>query len=233
MTHPGTVRPTNQDHFGLPGHNSNSEKEACCVRLEREGAWALVADGMGGHRAGSYASKVAIDFLSQRLPSLRASRELPELLTRANKRVHEAMYSEEGELGMGTTIVGLWLRRKSISIFNVGDSRAYIFRRGELIQVSEDHTPEGNSNQEYRSHRLTQSIGGTFHRIDPMPHISNMATEPGDSILLCSDGLTDLVSDDRISTIISNIEGDPANGLVNAALHAGGRDNITAVLLRI
>tara|TARA_B100000678_G_scaffold290588_1_gene303910 strand:+ start:1219 stop:1785 length:567 start_codon:yes stop_codon:yes gene_type:complete len=188
---------------------------------------------MGGHRAGAYASTVAVEYLAGRLLSLKASSELPDILGEANKCIYEAMFSEGGEAGMGTTIVGFWMRGKSITVFNIGDSRAYIFRHGSLTQLSMDHTPEGNSDHGYRSHRLTQSLGGTFNRIDPIPHVTTLASEPGDAILLCTDGLTDLVSDQQIHEIISLEKAKSASALVDAAIEAGGRDNVTAVVLEI
>jgi protein phosphatase len=188
---------------------------------------------MGGHRAGAYASTVAVEYLAGRLHALKASSELPDVLGEANKCIYEAMFSEGGEAGMGTTIVGLWMRGKSITVFNIGDSRAYILRHGSLTQLSVDHTPEGNSDHGYRSHRLTQSLGGTFNRIDPIPHVSTLASEPGDAILLCTDGLTDLVSYQQILSILQKEDGNPAHNLLDAALSAGGRDNITAIFLRL
>ena len=233
MTHPGLVRPTNQDTFGLTGYSSSSENESQHFEMNGESCWALVADGMGGHRAGAYASKIVVEFLSQRISAIRDPAALPELLASVNQRVHEAMFSEEGDAGMGTTIVGFRSDANSTVIFNVGDSRAYLLRRGQLSQVSFDHTPEGSSNRGNRSHRLTQSLGGTFHRVDPVPHVVSIVIQKDDVILLCSDGLTDLVRDDHIRDILNQSEVDPASDLVNAALTAGGRDNVTAVLLKV
>lgn len=233
VTHPGIRRPTNQDCFALPGYQSSKESETCHLELEREGAWAIVADGMGGHRAGAYASTVAVEYLAGRLHALKASSELPDILGEANKRIYEAMFSEGGEAGMGTTIVGFWMRGKSITVFNIGDSRAYILRHGSLTQLSVDHTPEGNSDHGYRSHRLTQSLGGTFNRIDPIPHVTTLTSEPGDAILLCTDGLTDLVSDQQIREIFALEKAESATALVDAAIEGGGRDNVTAIVLEI
>lgn len=232
-THPGAVRPTNQDCFGLPGFQSQSARDSCQLEINVERGWALVSDGMGGHRAGAYASKVAVEFISERLPALQNSADLLGLLTLANHHIHEAMLSGEGEPGMGATIVGLWFDIDSVSIFNVGDSRAYILRRGEISQISLDHTPESGSQTERRSHRLTQSLGGTFHRLDPIPHIASVPIGQVDSILLCTDGLTDLVNEKQILSILEREDGNPAQNLVNAALSAGGRDNITVIFLRL
>lgn len=233
VTHPGLQRPTNQDCFALPGYRSSKESETCHLELEREGAWALVADGMGGHRAGAYASTVAVTYLSGRLHALKASSELPAILGEVNTCIHEAMFSEGGEPGMGTTIVGFWMQGKSMTVFNIGDSRAYILRHGTLTQLSMDHTPEGNSDHGYRSHRLTQSLGGTFNRIDPIPHVATVASKPGDAILLCTDGLTDLVSDQQIHEITALEKTKAASALVDAAIASGGRDNVTAVFLEV
>lgn len=232
-THVGLLRPRNEDRFCIPDWSSSGQEDSWQGYTVREGCWALVADGMGGHGAGEVASKVVVKILSKHLLSIPSAEGLVKAIQFANDKVHEAMYSEHGRPGMGSTVVGVQLHGQICTCFNVGDSRAYLLRRKQLRRLSLDHTPEGGIRQKFRSHALTRSLGGTVSRVEPQPHIEKVAVLPGDHILLCSDGLSDLISEDEIAELMEKKSSRPSSLLINSALKAGGRDNITVVLLSI
>lgn len=231
-THVGLIRTTNEDRFGLPDWKSDGNEASWHGVIARDGGWAVVADGMGGHGAGGVASDVVVDVLSSQLPRIRSDADVTAAIQLANEKVHEAMFSERGRPGMGSTVVGLRACGENFEIFNVGDSRAYLFRNNQLRRLSVDHTPEGATNQKFRSHALTQSMGGTLSRVDLVPHLESISIRSGDQFLLCSDGVTDLISEDDIIRLLSEGSHDPTLKLVDAALTAGGRDNITAILIK-
>lgn len=193
-------------------------------------SWAVVADGMGGHEAGNVASQVVIDTIAELVEAATNEALIGAMLEAANRRLFEAMYEIGGKPGMGTTVVGAVLANRGTLIFNVGDSRAYVFRRGTLLQVSQDDTlnVRGNTSRN-RSHALTQSLGGSTKPQSLRPHVKHMALEDEDILLLCSDGLTDMIDDDEIAGILMRHPDNPSERLVTAALDAGGNDNITVV----
>lgn len=208
---------------------------------------ALVADGMGGHAAGDVASAIAVqafrDLLSEG-PLTPAG--IQEALAHANTSILEQGAADSARAGMGTTVAGVarvnyagsphWL------VFNVGDSRIYRLLGESLVQLTVDHSEAAElastgqiSPDEARSHPLrhvlTRSLG-----TDPAP-VADVWVFPqhdtGETFLLCSDGLTDEVSDELLRTIMLDARGprDAASGLIEAALEAGGKDNVTAVVL--
>lgn len=195
--------------------------------LDEEFPWILVADGMGGHCAGEVASETAIDALHELLVDAVACPDLFELIEEANSRVFEVMQAPAGRPGMGTTIAGFWISDGRLKIFNVGDSRVYLQRGGRLKQMSVDHTPATGGR---RSHLLTQSLGGTAFRVPLKPHIEEIQFTAGDKIILCTDGLTDMVADSAIEEVLQSNPDHPARALAAAAMHGGGKDNITVVV---
>ncbi len=214
-----------------------------------------VADGMGGHRAGAQASAIAVvtieSFVLETLQwfsDLRAGDQamlddFQAALVAADARLF-AVTEERPELsGMGTTLTVAWCQDSELCVLHVGDSRCYLARGGGLHQLTEDHTlvgelmRKGIINAEQASdhsmrHVITNAVGG------PAPgvrvEIRRAHLEPGDVLLLCSDGLTEMVPDASINAVISS-ERDPkaaCERLVAAALEAGGRDNVTVVVAR-
>ena len=130
-----------------------------------------------------------------------------------------------------STIVGLLMGVQECTFFNVGDSRGYLLRDGRLEMVSRDHVPEVGGTRGGRSHAVTQSLGGTYTRRRLNPHLSSTTLGRGDVVLLCSDGLTDLVDDGQIAALLRSDSNCPATDLVEAALVAGGRDNVSVIVL--
>jgi protein phosphatase len=232
-THVGYLRAHNEDRCRTPDWRTSGEDEDWRGTTDRVGGWVLIADGMGGHGAGEIASEVAVDTLAKRLPHTTGEQGLVSAILDANGSVHDAMTVGVGRPGMGTTIVGAVLGRDNCTFFNVGDSRAYIFRGRRLTRHTVDHTPEADGSRGPRSHALTQSLGGTLTRRRLEPHVEHVAIRPGDVIVLCSDGLTDLVNEDAIALLLSSGPTHPAAALVKAALTAGGRDNVTVATISV
>lgn len=218
----------------------------------------VVADGMGGHAAGEVASSLAVeaiaDFLSRTDedeatwpmpydPRLRRStNRLLAALQMANRRVIDAMRTDSRLRGMGTTVVAVMLDKEVASFAHLGDSRAYLIRGGSLQRITNDHSwvfeqvQAGMlSEEEAERHPLrnviTRALGGSS---DVVPDASEVECEPEDRILLCSDGLTGMISEDQILQIVTqhpDLEM-ACHLLIQAANDGGGQDNITAVLVQ-
>ena len=198
-----------------------------------------VADGMGGHRGGEVASHLALDTLERQFRKGRG--DLAEQIQEANRVVFERARLDRKVAGMGTTLTAAFLEGDTLRLAHVGDSRAYLLRGGALRMLTEDHTlvhrmvVDGEITEAeaevhpYRS-VLTRAVG-----VDPSVHIDEATIEivPGDRVLLCSDGLHGMITDDQITGILT-AEADPrraAEHLIEAANRAGGVDNITVVVL--
>jgi serine/threonine protein phosphatase PrpC len=204
-----------------------------------------VADGMGGHRGGAVASRVALEILSQMegdsMAGDGAAEGLTDMVNQANDAVLERASEEPRLSGMGTTLTAVVVQPGRIHLAHVGDSRAYMLRAGKLRQLTEDHSlvqrmvKEGKlTPQEAEVHPqrsvLTRALG-----VEPELQVDHETVEvrPGDRILLCSDGLTTMVTEEEIHRILSEHD-DPqraADALVSAANQAGGVDNTTALVL--
>jgi PPM family protein phosphatase len=204
-----------------------------------------IADGMGGAQAGEIASALAAGALSESNANGGGESRVTELIQEANRRVHERASTDPATSGMGTTMtVALIEGDGSITIGHVGDSRAYRLRGGELEQITDDHSLVAElvrrgelSAQEAEVHPqrsvITRALG-----TDPDVDVDafSIRPEPGDLYLLCSDGLSDMVSGESIQQIMRENRGDldaAARALVRAANNGGGDDNITAVLFEI
>lgn len=232
-THVGHLRAHNEDRCRTPDWRTHGEDEDWLGSTDRAGGWVLIADGMGGHGAGEIASEVAVETLAKSLPRATGEQGLVAAILEANGSIHDAMTVGVGRPGMGTTIVGAVLGRESCTFFNVGDSRGYVFRGRKLTRHTVDHTPGAGGSRGPRSHALTQSLGGTLTRRRLEPHVEQVAIKPGDIIVLCSDGLTDLVDEEAIALLLGSGPIHPAAALVKAALTAGGRDNVTVATISV
>jgi protein phosphatase len=210
--------------------------------LEKEPLF-VVADGMGGHRGGEVASKVALDSLAKSKAAADDPNALVENVREANRAVHEKAEKDPKLSGMGTTMTALLAGPGVVHLAHVGDSRAYLLRDGELRKLTEDHTvvqqlvQQGRltpEEAEVHPHRsvLTRALG-----VDREVEVERK-TEPvsdGDRLLLCSDGLTAMVPEEEIARILSD-SSDPQKAseeLVAAANEAGGYDNITVVVIDV
>lgn len=239
ITHKGMVRAQNQDSFFL--HVLHEDNQAIVA----------VCDGMGGARAGNVASELALDtFVSEVRRMLKPNvnaiflrQMLESAVTCANKTVFEKAMSGEAFSGMGTTLVGAIVTEKKAVITNVGDSRAYHISAGGIARITKDHSlvedllEKGDlTYEEARSHpskNLITRAMGTDPSVDC--DLYQVSVEPGEFLLLCSDGLTNVVDDQEILFEVLH-GGEPAQSctqLVELACARGGPDNITVVLVSV
>ncbi|HEY5317599.1 MAG TPA: Stp1/IreP family PP2C-type Ser/Thr phosphatase [Solirubrobacteraceae bacterium] len=204
----------------------------------------VVADGMGGAQAGEVASKIAVDAFAEGLPEDGSPEErLAAVALRANRRIYELSQSESERAGMGTTLTAAYLGETDLAIAHVGDSRAYLFRDGELSRLTQDHSlmaeliRRGKLTEEEAADHPQRSI--ITRALGPEPEVTvdtwTYPVRAGDVILLCSDGLTSMVSEAQVADIL-RAPGDlerAAQALIDEANRAGGRDNITVILFRL
>jgi PPM family protein phosphatase len=203
-----------------------------------------VADGMGGAKAGEVASKIAAGTFEGEADSGEpAEAQLARILREANRRIYELAVRDESHRGMGTTLTAAMVHGDEISFAHVGDSRAYVLRRGELEQLTSDHSlvaeleRSGQISPEAAEHHPQRSI--ITRALGPEPEVEvdtyTVTGRDGDLFLLCSDGLTSMISDQEVASILRSSESldEAADTLVRAANQSGGKDNITVVLFRL
>lgn len=227
LSHEGRVRTNNEDAY--------------CER-PREGLWA-VADGMGGHENGEWASAAIADALSMVVipqPFEEACEAIADAVHGANRRIWRQ--AEQRGTQMGSTVVALFIRERRFAILWVGDSRAYLVRGGIIHQLSRDHTQvqemldrgllsEADAQDHPMSHVLARAVGV---RDDVEVDVIQDEIEPGDIFLLCSDGLTGQVEDFEIGEILNLNEPDPATRkLVDLTLDRGAPDNVTIITVAV
>lgn len=226
----GLVRKTNEDSFGLPTLiSSGREQEVYQGQLPTEGGWAVIADGMGGHEAGEMASRAVVETFHRQATKTLTEIGIMATLDEANMEIYARVASGTGSPGMGSTIVGVTFNGQHCFVFNIGDSRLYVRRGDDLLQLSIDDTLRAGGAR--RSHALTQSLGGTRKPAPLVPHVREWKTEPDDLLMLCSDGLSDMLSGEGILRLLNGEHPQPALTLVNAAVAAGGHDNVTAIVI--
>ena len=239
LTDRGCIRERNEDSIAVvrPGGNYSSEK----------GMLAIVADGMGGHRGGGYASQLAVEAISQCYYADVSKKPLEDLvrsLQEANSRIYREASTDSNLSGMGTTATVLALRQGRAYFAHVGDSRMYRVREGVIELLTEDHTllmallKSGSLTEEQAKnfpdrHVITRALGSH-------PSVEIMTPEKGielkidDLFILCSDGLHDLVSSDDIREAVAGRTPQRAcELLVELAKSRGGHDNISLIIVRI
>ncbi|MEP6480893.1 MAG: protein phosphatase 2C domain-containing protein [Rhodoglobus sp.] len=208
----------------------------------------VVADGMGGHAGGDVASAIAVKRIAEtdRLYTSPNDAEfaLQAALLAANSLLADTVF-EHGELtGMGTTVSGLLRVDDQMAIAHIGDSRIYLFRDGELKQISNDHTfvqrlvDSGRiTAEEAAVHPRRSVLMRVLGDVDASPEIDStiVQTQPGDRWLICSDGLSSYVSDDKVAAVLASVPTAEAaaNRLVKESLDQGAPDNVTVVLVDI
>ena len=247
-THTGRVRSNNEDNFYLQGRYredvEQGEDEAVCRAADRR-FLAAVADGMGGEEQGEKASLMAVRALKP-CSFGEISSQAAAAVDEANREICEEIENQGGRR-MGSTLVSLYMDEGKAVCCNVGDSRAYLLREGKLSQLSVDHnkagrmvelgvlTPEQAARHPSR-HELTQHLGIFADEMVIEPAVSQtVELEDGDLFLLCSDGLTDMVSMEDMKAVLSGgvSPQEMAKELVRLALAGGGRDNVTVIVLQI
>jgi serine/threonine protein phosphatase PrpC len=230
-THVGRVRAVNEDRCLVGDWQSGGQIDNWQGVMSTNHGWAVVADGMGGHAAGEVASRVVLNTIASRIGTANGEADVVNLLEAANLSLFEAMYGHDGRPAMGATVVGALLLDAVALIFNVGDSRAYRADSTGLVQLSRDDSLGGKTARGRRSHAVTQSLGGTIRRTPLRPHVEQAGLALNAMLLLCSDGLTDMLDDVEIAGVLARNMANPAERLVAAALDAGGRDNVTVVVV--
>jgi serine/threonine protein phosphatase PrpC len=236
-------------------------KNEDAIALNPKHGIAILADGMGGYSAGEVASRIATDVLlesledgmdriqsqSQDLLTMRG-RQIQNLMVdsihRANFAVIEAARAEPEYHGMGTTLVAALFHNDKVTVAHVGDSRAYRFREGELTQITRDHSllqeqidaglidPEWARFAEHKN-LVTRALG-----VDPEMEVEihDHQTEPGEIYLLCSDGLSDMLTDEEMCDALNRYGSalqSACDELVQQANYNGGHDNISVILVKV
>jgi protein phosphatase len=204
----------------------------------------VVADGMGGAQAGEVASRIAVEaFVGGLDDDSHAERSLAALARSANSRIHELSHSNVEQAGMGTTLTAVYVGSEEVAIAHVGDSRAYCLRDRQLLRLTDDHslvdelmrqgrlTPEEAVEHPQRS-VITRALGP---EVTVDVDTRSFRARPGDVYLLCSDGLTTMLAEEQILELLLTKHElkEAGEALIAAANDAGGRDNITVVLLRL
>ncbi|MBQ0028478.1 MAG: Stp1/IreP family PP2C-type Ser/Thr phosphatase [Lachnospiraceae bacterium] len=204
----------------------------------------VVADGMGGHKAGDYASRCTIETMveyAENADDTGIVAVLEQAILKANEVVIEKAESDEALNGMGTTVVAACIDGDEMCVANVGDSRLYVVSNREITQITRDHSlveemvrMGGLKREQARTHPdkniITRAIGAQQNlEID----FFKVKLDPDDLVLMCSDGLTNMLEDEEIRMILQGQRDlvEKAECLVNAANNNGGKDNITVVLI--
>ncbi len=253
LSHPGEQRDHNEDRYSVTAYELERDRQPSLL--------AVVADGIGGHQAGEVAAEIAVETVVERIGSSSGRDPLPTLraaVEDAARAVFEASQQDEVQSGMGSTLAAIWILGDRLFLTYVGDSRIYLLREGSLRQLSNDHTwvqealdheiisPEEAANHPH-AHVLRRHIGGEE---PPEPDLRIRLTEdpedpgslahqgmqllPNDQILLCSDGLTDLVEPDEIANkLLVRNPTQATQHLVQLARERGGHDNITVLALKV
>jgi PPM family protein phosphatase len=204
-----------------------------------------VADGMGGAQAGEVASRIAAGAFERGTWSEGAPAEgqLEQIAQSANRKIHKLAQEDSSRAGMGTTLTAAMVRDDEVAFSHVGDSRAYVLRAGQLKRLTKDHSlveelrRQGRLTEEQAEEHPQRSIITRALGPEPSVNVDTMTfpARDGDVFLLCSDGLTTMVSDEQIRDILVNARSlrGAVHKLIDAANRGGGRDNITAVAFRV
>lgn len=261
MTHCGTVRPNNEDAFlalTFDGHEMRYLGKIGEASFAKADFLFAVSDGMGGAKAGEFASRITVEKISHlfpksfRISALGIAAGFTDVLLELFAAVHQDLVklgnSYEECRGMGTTLSVCWLTPGRMHFGHIGDSRIYhLPRDGGLTQITHDHSHVGwlrrqgtLSEREARSHPMKnavhQALGANNQFVEPQ--VGSIVYQPGDRFLICSDGLTDGLWDRQLEELIRQpMDGQaapsPAERLVAAALENSGRDNTTALLVEM
>ena len=233
----GLIRETNEDFYKT---------------MDNEGFF-IVADGMGGHNAGEVAASKAVDYMCSRIKTLfqedlrnlnvyDMQSHIESIIENTNLWIHHLGLSKQQFFGMGTTLCSMLFFKKFVIFANVGDSRTYRIRENKLEQLTTDHlrkdlykkfatSTESPNNLSYRK-VLTRAIGTT---VTVLPDVKHEYVKKKDLYLMCSDGLTDVISDEEIKTILNDgVDiSESSVKLIDSAKARGGLDNITVILVEV
>lgn len=248
----GLVRNENQDAVlvnGIVDRNVIRLTLDCSgIYYSRQGLLCAVADGLGGHQGGSEASLTVLNSLSREGHNIAANADLQnskkyigELIQTLHDELLEKGQSDSTLHNLGTTLTGIYLNPNYSIFFHVGDSRLYRFRADYLAQLTRDHSAEILAQQftdaefnSLKSGAITNCIGGGL-TMSCDPDIDEFTYTSGDTLLICSDGLSDMLTIEQIEAIIASQDDivSSACSLINQAKSAGGHDNISAILVNL
>jgi len=251
-TDPGMKGKNNEDQFAVTAYQLSSTKSTPSV-------FAIVADGIGGHRSGEIASDIAVEMICDAVASSDASQPV-EIMKAAIIQASQAILAQGNHsnehLGMGTTCVCTWIIGNQLFVTHVGNSRLYLLRSGHLIQLNIDHTyvqeaidagaltveqarshPHANIIRRYLGSAINPEVDARI-RTDRHAHFSEenqgFRLRPGDRLMLCSDGLNDMIVDEKIAEELRKPDiHQVVSELIHAANTKGGKDNITVVVLEM
>lgn len=227
------------------GRQRNNNEDL--IGIDPENRVFVVIDGVGGNAAGEVAAQIACEQLMARLkdPSDTVERRMREAIAVANKEIYERAQEDEGLRGMACVLTAAVIEGDQITIGHVGDTRLYKIHHGKIRKVTHDHSPVGemedrkeiselDAMQHPRRNEIFRDVGSEFHDPDEedFVEIIHESFESDSAVLLCSDGLTDMVTSNQILDVIKRRAGDPdavVRELIAAANEAGGKDNISVV----
>jgi PPM family protein phosphatase len=253
-SHPGMLGKINEDRYSVSAFLTGLKGDVPAVL-------AVLCDGIGGHRAGEVAAQMGVSVISEMVSASDGEQPikiLDQAIQRANHAIYEASLSDQGRKGMGTTVACAWVIADRLYTANLGDSRIYLLRGGHILQLTTDHTwlqeaydagiiNEDQADSHPNAHVIRRYLGSAkaprpdfrlwfFEGEGDAEALDNQGLnlEPGDILLVCSDGLTDLVTDQEIHGIIRStpMEQTPA-ALIDLANTRGGHDNSTVVLMQV
>lgn len=233
LTNVGSTRTSNQDCI-LAGDWSEQSSMSVPYTFEffdAAGEVVLVADGMGGHRAGEQASRAAVDAFLSKECVLHDEEQLSDFLQDINRTVFDLARKDAQLNGMGTTLAGLVCLSDTLLWFNVGDSKVLRFRDEFLRQLSVDDI--ASITQGSRKPGLTQALGGAPNFVNVHPHVGSEPISVGWRYLICSDGLTDVVPIPEIEQILASSDEVASQRLLDAALAQGAPDNVSVILITV
>lgn len=230
--------------FGQTDLGQRRKQNEDCFLIDSRNELFAVADGVGGQPAGEIASRVALDQLLHFLrgvepPVIEPEQSFAAVIRQANEEVRRVAADKPEYNGMATTLVAAWLLDQALVVANVGDSRAYLLRDQELVQLTEDHNLRNEQKRlglelsEAELSGMSNVVTRVLGSDEAEPECRILDVEIGDRLLLCSDGLTGMVDDTIIQTVIQSTTS-PQEGcrmLIDLANRNGGRDNITVILV--
>jgi len=252
-SHPGITGKENEDRYRITSLLTGRKGKTPSV-------FAVLCDGIGGHRAGEVAAEMGVTIITENIAIGSARQPLKTMavaISRASNAIYSASQLDRGRAGMGATCACAWVIGDRLYTANLGDSRIYLLREGHFFQLSMDHTwiqealdagiitrEEGENHP--NAHVIRRYLGSkkppepdfrlwVFEGEKDEDALKNqgMRINPGDVFMLCSDGLTDLVSDEEIQAVIQSHPIEDAPGiLIDMANHRGGHDNITVILMQ-
>jgi serine/threonine protein phosphatase PrpC len=260
-SHAGRVRPNNEDSYLVAQADRSLEVLETNLPEGEVPTWAaersyglIVADGMGGQAAGEVASRLALKAVLEHVLTTsdwimrdpkshteRIEQRMTERIARADEIVHEEASRNPRWAGMGATLTLAVSSGGSLFLGHVGDSRAYLLRGGQLHRLTHDHSLAQAladtgviGQEEVATHQLRNMLLRSLGAGNAQADVRHVTLKSGDQLLLCTDGLTDMVPDDQISALLASAPTSRAacHSLLTAALTAGGKDNVTVVVAK-